>query len=84
MDYVIDLAPVQRVLRLTVTAPVTDELAEDCYRTLSRVASQGGPYAAIFDLSGAPIARLTPQTVRAHAAACPRCPGGQNPRARRH
>jgi hypothetical protein len=50
--YQIDLDPVHSVIRLTVTAEtVTLELAEDIYRHLSKAASSGGPYAAIFDLS---------------------------------
>src|SRR5215813_2377519 len=64
MDYRIDLDPAHRVIRLTVTAVVTEELAEECYQSLSFIASRGGPYAAIFDLSGVPVRR------------CPRCGQG--------
>src|SRR5215470_12177993 len=53
MDYQIDLDPTNSVIRLSVTAEiVTLELAEDIYIRLARITSRGGPYAAIFDLSG--------------------------------
>jgi len=60
MDYRIDLDPTHRVIRLTVTAVVTEELAEACYQSLWFIASRGGPYAAIFDLSGVTGTTLSP------------------------
>jgi len=52
VDYEIDLDPTHSVIRLTVIeAMVSLECAEDCYHRLSHVASTGGPYAAIYDLS---------------------------------
>jgi hypothetical protein len=53
MHFDIDLDPTHQVLRVTVTAAVaTHEFAEDCYRCVKRIASWGGPYAGIWDLSG--------------------------------
>ena len=53
MHFEIDLDPTHQVLRVTVTAAVaTHEFAEDCYRCVKRIASCGGPYAGIWDLSG--------------------------------
>ena len=50
--YQIDLDPVHRVILLTVTAEVmTLEMAQDIHTRLTQIASSGGPYAAIFDLS---------------------------------
>ena len=50
--YQIDLDPVHRVIRLTVTAEImTLEMAQDIHTRLTQIASSGGPYAAIFDLS---------------------------------
>lgn len=54
MDYEVDLDPKHSVIRVTVTAEtVTLELAQEIFRHLSEVASSGGPYAAIYDLSAA-------------------------------
>ena len=77
MDYRIDLDPAHRVIRLTVTAVVTEELAEECYQSVSFIASRGGPYAAIFDLSGVIAATLSPDAVRGLAARAPAVPAGR-------
>src|SRR5215467_13093499 len=77
MDYSIDLDPEHRVIRLTIKAIVTEELAEDCYTSLSFIASRGGPYAAIFDLSGVIAATLSPDAVRGLAARAPAVPAGR-------
>jgi hypothetical protein len=47
----VDLDTTHRVLRITVTTVLTDEAFKEIYRSLSRLASQGGPYAAILDFS---------------------------------
>src|SRR5215831_9480173 len=68
MDYRVDLDPAHGVIRLTVTAEiVTLELAEDIYICLTRIASSGGPYAAIYDLSEAKSTTLTTDAVRGFA-----------------
>jgi hypothetical protein len=78
MNYVIDLDPTHRVLRLTITtAVITEELAEDCYRSLSLVASRGGPYAAIFNLFGVTSTTLSPDAVRGMARRAPAVPRGR-------
>jgi len=65
MDYEIDLDPTHSVIRLTVTARiVTLELAEELHVYLTRLASHGGPYAAIYDLSAATDTTLTTEEVR--------------------
>jgi hypothetical protein len=51
MDYLIDFDPTHRVIRLTVTKPLTDESLTDVYRSLSHVAAKGGPYGSILDFS---------------------------------
>ena len=77
MDYSIDLDPEHRVIRLTIKAIVTEELAEDCYKSLSFIASRGGPYAAIFDLSGVTGTTLSPDAVRGLAGRAPAVPAGR-------
>jgi hypothetical protein len=76
MDYRIDLDPKHQVLRATITAAVlTHELAEDCYRSVALIASRGGPYAAIFDLSGVTSATVSANNVRSRALSLPAVPG---------
>jgi hypothetical protein len=41
-DYVIDLAPAQRVLRLTAGKTLTDAILIEMYTTMARFANQGG------------------------------------------
>jgi hypothetical protein len=66
------------VIRLTVTAEnVTLELAEDIYRHLSEVASSGGPYAAIYDLSAAKDTTMPTDAVRNFAHRRPSVPMGR-------
>jgi hypothetical protein len=78
MDYQVDLDPTHRVIRLTVTAPVvTLEFAEDCYLRLSRIASSGGPYAAIYDLSRAMDTTISTDMVRSFARRPPSIPPGR-------
>jgi hypothetical protein len=77
MDYVIDLDPAHRVLRGTVTTAFTDEGCTDFYRTLERIASRGGPYAGILDLSQAPEFPISSATVRVLAMTNPALPAGR-------
>src|SRR5262245_10513530 len=78
MDYQVDLDPIHSVIRLTITADiVTLELAEDCYRCLSLVASHGGPYAAIYDLSAVKNTALTTDVVSEFAHRAPAVPMGR-------
>ena len=68
MDSDIDLDPVHSVIRLTVTAEtVTLEVAQDIYCHLSEIASSGGLYAAIYDLSAAKHTTISTDTVRGFA-----------------
>jgi hypothetical protein len=72
VDYRVDLDPAHSVIRLTVTAEtVTLELAEDIYRHISEVTSQGGPYAAIFDLSGVKRSTIPAEAIRSFALRTP-------------
>jgi hypothetical protein len=65
MRYQIDLDTVHSVIRLTVkTETMTMELAEDIYRHLLEITSEGGPYAAIFDLSAVKHTTIPTDTVR--------------------
>src|SRR5215471_12562270 len=50
---------------------------EECYRSLSFIASRGGPYAAIFDLSGVTVTTLSPDAVRGLAGRAPAIPAGR-------
>jgi hypothetical protein len=75
-NYVIDLAPAQRVLRLTVGKTLTDAILIEAYTRVAQVASQGGPYAAIFDGSAVVDTTVSAQTVRSLAAKAPAVPAG--------
>jgi len=78
MDYEVDLDPTHSVIRLTVTAKtVTIELAEEIYRHLSEATSQGGPYAAIYDLSAAKKTTLPTELIRSFARRPPSVPMGK-------
>src|SRR5215469_17151031 len=78
MDYRVDFNPARSVIRLTVTAEtVTLVLAEDIYRHLSEVASSGGPYAAIYDLSATRHTNLPAGAVRYFAQRRPSVPMGR-------
>ena len=64
-DYEIALDTKYSVIRLTVKAEtVTPELAEDIYRHLFEVTSEGGPYAVIFDLSAVKHTTIPTDAVR--------------------
>jgi hypothetical protein len=76
-DYVIDLDPVHQVLRLTMSKVLTDQVALDAYRSIGRLASQGGPYAAIFDGSEVQDVKLSADTVRSLALGAPAVPAGR-------
>jgi hypothetical protein len=76
MDYRVDLDPTHQVLRVTVTAAVvTHELSEDCHRSVALIASRGGPYAAIWDLSGVTDMMASSNDVRSRALSPPVIPG---------
>jgi hypothetical protein len=78
MDYRVDLDPTHQVLRVTVTAAVvTHELSEDCHRSVALIASRGGPYAAIWDLSGVTGTTASANDVRSRALSPPAVPGGR-------
>ena len=79
MDWVVDLDPIHRVLRITVATALTDESCTEIYRTVSRLASRGGPYAAITDLSQVPDFPVSSGAVRALAAEAPAIPLGGRP-----
>ena len=65
MDYEIDLCPTHHCIRLTVSAEtVTNELAEEIYKHLVELTSEGGPYAAIFDLSATRYTTMPTESVR--------------------
>ena len=78
MDYRIDFDPTHKVIRLTVTARVvTLRMAEDCYMSLARLASSGGPYAAIYDLSRATSTTLSTDMVRCYGRHLSAIPPGR-------
>ena len=77
MDFVVDLDPTHRVLRITVSSAFTDEGCTDLYRTVERLASRGGPYAALTDLSQVVDVALSYNTVRALAKTDPAVPVGR-------
>ena len=78
MDYRIDLDPTHSVIRLTVTAETaTRELGEDVYVRLTRIASRGGPYGAIFDLSGVKRSTISAEVIRDFAHRAPAVPEGR-------
>ena len=64
----VDLDPTHRVLRITVMTALTDEAAKAIYQAVARVASQGGPYAAITDLSQVVDFPISADTIRTLAA----------------
>jgi hypothetical protein len=65
MDYEIDLDPVHRVIRLTITSEtMTLECAKEIHARLERFASEGGQYAGIFDLSAVKCTTITTDMVR--------------------
>ena len=77
MDYRIDLDPTHRMLRLTAGKVLTNELAREIHQTMARLASHGGPYAIIGDLSEVEDDRLAPEIAAELAAAGSPIPGGR-------
>ena len=78
MDYRIDLDPRHSVICVTVTAAVlTHELTEDSYRSVARIASRGGPYATIWDLSGVTGTTLSANDVTSWAQRGPAVSGAR-------
>jgi hypothetical protein len=78
MHYKIDLDPTHSVIRLTVLEEsVSLECAEDVHRHLSQVASSGGPYVAIYDLSMAKGTTIPTEVVRTFAHRRPPLPMGR-------
>jgi hypothetical protein len=78
MHYEIDFDPTHSVIRVTVTAEtLTLDLAEEVYQRLSLFASRGGPYAAIFDFSGATRITVPTEAIRGFAHRAPAVPGGR-------
>ena len=75
--YVIDLDPIHQVLRLTIGKVLTDQVVLEAYRAMGRLASQGGPYAAIFDGSEVQDVKLSADTVRSLALGAPAVPAGR-------
>jgi hypothetical protein len=76
-DYVIDLDPIHRVLRLKLRKVLTDQLVLDAYRSLQPLAAQGGPYAAIFDGSELQDVKISFETVRSLVKEPPLVPAGR-------
>jgi hypothetical protein len=78
MHYQVDLDPAHSVIRLTVMEEsVSLECAEDCYQRLSLLASSGGPYAAIYDLSAAKDTSIPTDMIRNFARRRPSIPTGK-------
>jgi len=79
MEFVVDLDPKHRVLRITVTAALTDESARNIYRAVAQLALQGGPYAVITDFSQVVDFPLSAETIRSLAASALPIPLGDRP-----
>jgi hypothetical protein len=79
MGFVIDLDPTHRLLRITVTTALTDQAAKDIYQAVARLASRGGPYAAITDLSQVVDFPISTNTIRALSAVAVPVPLGDRP-----
>lgn len=75
MGYVIDLDPTHLILRVTIGNVLTDELSQEIYRTVKRLASRGGPFAGIFDLSKVEDDRVSPEVAAEQAASDSPIPG---------
>jgi hypothetical protein len=71
VGYGVDLDPQHRVLRITVSTALTDGVAREIYRTVARLASRGGPYAAITDFSQVVDFPISADTIRDLAATAP-------------
>jgi hypothetical protein len=79
-DYVIDVDPAHRVFRIPIRKVVTDQVVFDAYRSVKRLAAQGGPYTTLADCSQVEDLKLTAETVRSLALGVPVVPAGR-PRA---
>ena len=78
MDYQVDLDPTHLVIRLTLTAQIVyKEIAEEVYIGLQQVTAQGGPHAAIYDLSAAKDTTIPTDMVRGFARRAPSVPMGR-------
>jgi hypothetical protein len=76
MDYLVDLDPTHRVIRITLTTEtVTLELGKDVHRFLSLIAYRG-PYASIIDLSKVTSCTIPGDAVRDFALRAPTGPEG--------
>jgi hypothetical protein len=76
--YQIDLDPVHSVIRLTVAAEImTLEMAQEIHVRLEQIASSGGPYAAIFDLSLVKDTTIPTNMIRGWAKSKPSVPMGR-------
>jgi len=67
------------VLRITVQTALTDGAARDIYQAVARLASRGGPYAAITDFSQVVDFPISTDTIRDLAATKPPIPLGDRP-----
>jgi len=74
---VIDLDPTHQVLRATFRNVLTDQLLIEAYHSVARLASQGGPYAAMVDGSGVTKVEVSSDTIRSLAQTAPAVPGGR-------
>jgi hypothetical protein len=74
MHYMVDLDPTRRILRVTVGKVLTDELCREIHQTVKQLASRGGPYAGIFDLSNVEDYRVSPE-IAAELVTDPAIPG---------
>jgi len=77
MSYVIDLDPTHQVFRVTTTGTVADQECREMYARLSHFAATGGPYAAIFDMSGVTKDQLSAEAIRDLAQEAPAVPVGR-------
>lgn len=78
MNFKVDLDPSHSVIRLTVfEEAVSLECAQSIYECLSRIASSGGPYAAIYDLSRVKSTSIPTDLVRDFARRQPSVPTGR-------
>jgi hypothetical protein len=76
VGYAVDLDPTHRVLRITVATDLTDEAAKEIYQAVARLASRGGPYAAITDFSQVVDFPISADTIRDLAKTTPPIPLG--------
>ena len=77
MSYVIDFDPTHQVLRVMATGTVADQEFREMYACLSHLAATGGPYAAIFDMSGVTKDQLSAEAIRDVAQEPPAVPVGK-------